>query len=191
MIKTADLIYQNEVIPVLAEYGHLTLLKEAEEVTEDTYDNETSKLKRMLGKSMEKMKEYKGKVSGGIGKSMEKLKEHKGKVLGGASGLGVLAAGYGGYRNRDKLSNLLDTVRNFNIDKPVRKFVGKRILHTNPDSQRLIKFLMKMYENPKTTAGVGAGLGAVGLAALGYGGVKGGKALYNKFRTNKQEEAAE
>jgi hypothetical protein len=141
----------------------------------------------MLGKSMEKMKEYKGKVSGGIGKSMEKLKEHKGKVLGGASGLGVLAAGYGGYRNRDKLSNLLDAVRHFSVDDSVRRVVGAGIRNTDWNSKKLLNLLDKMWDHPKTTAGVGA----ASLAALGYGGVKGGKALYNKFRPKKQEEAAE
>jgi hypothetical protein len=81
MEKSAEELIAEEVTPLLAEYGHLALLKEAEEITDQDYEEETGKLKKALN---------------AVGSHVSKNKRKY--IAGGTTAAALAALGYGANR---------------------------------------------------------------------------------------------
>lgn len=193
MEKEAGEAEEVDVNDILAAYGHLTLLKEAEEVDDQSYEEEAGKLKKMLnyvgtkgGKAWEATKGG-GKAVGGH------IARNWGKYTAGAGTAGAVAT-LAALAHKGKLGDRGTRALNAVIN--AGKWVGDKGKGINSAVKGFARpkydtLLGKMYENPrKSLAAMGVGAGATGYA--GYKASKGAyNAIKNLIKKEKGEEAAE
>jgi hypothetical protein len=95
-------------VDLLAAYGKLTLMKQAEEIDDETYQTEATKLQKAMAATKAGAGKAVDATKAGAGKALGLLKANKGKVVAGV-GAGALTAA--GLKHGKNMKYLYDTYK--------------------------------------------------------------------------------